>query len=377
MRSVSVVVFSLSCSLLIPPSNGNDDTTPLVAWNVNWWESKATMSTNSGDDLSTFDRGVSLSIDYPSDGQLVRYFQGWGDITPKISMFLEEGELAQEIRNNVSAWSICTSIDEKFHDCIPLLQAANGIPRMDVDTRKGEHILRAWLGNSASGRGEQNPGSSSVASRFSTHNSLLGTGCRSAANWFLVSSQKGIGNKLMKRWYTKMKERWEDLLDNDMYKSGSGLQLWRYFEMDCSLTDLRRHNQIFDELIMGLAPFPVGNSGDPNTPHECLSRDVDFSDYEEPNSSWMLKLKEDLTNIDEYHAYLDRQQSSAPNTQKMNELTVEIPRVIWMFWYQNEKDPSLKPRDRACIEGWRRLNPTWEVKLLDVNTGKIHTFKHR
>jgi hypothetical protein len=199
-----------------------------------------------------------------------------------------------------------------------------------------------------------------------------GTGCRSAANWFLVASDKGIGNKLMRKWYEDMKETWISLVEDSKYKLGSGLQFWRYFEMDCSLTNLRLRNQLFDEVIINLAPFPVGNLGDPGTPHECLNGPVNLNG-KPMITSWMLKLKGDFPNIEEYKTFLDERTSEKKQVDGTSTSTASslssIPRIIWMFWFQNESDNSLKPRDRACIEGWRRLNPSWEVRLLDADTG--------
>jgi hypothetical protein len=97
----------------------------------------------------------------------------WGDIIPSIRIELGEGEVADQIRRNASAWSVCISIDSEFHSCSSLLKPEE-VPRMDLDTRIGVHVLRAWLGNSANGRGIQDPGSISVVSRFTTHASMLG-----------------------------------------------------------------------------------------------------------------------------------------------------------------------------------------------------------
>lgn len=39
------------------------------------------------------------------------------------------------------------------------------------------------------------------------------------------------------------------------------------------------------------------------------------------------------------------------------------PRRIWMLWHDGEA--AAPPLVRACIESWRRLNPGWEVVVLD------------
>lgn len=303
------------------------------AWSVGWWDSKTNTSTNPNNEL-IFQRGVSLNIVEPADGQVVRYVAGWGDITPIVNVQLGDGELADLIRSNVSAWYICLSIDTDLHSCTPLVGAAT-TPRLDVDTRRGVHVLRAWLGSSVMGRGEQDP-KLSVASRFSTHPSMLGTGCRSIANWFLIASNKGIGNRLMRRLYTDMKNTWLELLEKDNIKAGSGISVWRYFEMDCILSEIRLKNQIYDEAIMELQAFPVGNFGDPDTPQECLGLSVEFDEHslQPVHTSWMLKLKGELPNIDEYKTYLDHRLTSQPSPHPVTTQEEDgIPRVIWMFWY--------------------------------------------
>lgn len=48
-------------------------------------------------------------------------------------------------------------------------------------------------------------------------------------------------------------------------------------------------------------------------------------------------------------------------------------KTIWMFWEQGEAQlkglasnaSSRYREDHRCVLGWRRLNPTWEVRLLD------------
>lgn len=131
--------------------------------------------------------------------------------------------------------------------------------------------------------------------------------------------------------------------------------------MDCIFSDLRLKNQVFDQMIIDLQrSFPVGNYGDPNTPHECLGRtevkfihlnshidvDVDYktqneestmkkselhgSRYVPQHSSWMLKLKEDsFENVKEYRQFLDQR---IPPSSSHHMLDDGIPRIIWMFW---------------------------------------------
>ena len=47
-----------------------------------------------------------------------------------------------------------------------------------------------------------------------------------------------------------------------------------YFEMDCALTGLRGGDRRVDEAVLALANFPVGNAGEPGTPHEFLVADT-------------------------------------------------------------------------------------------------------
>lgn len=44
----------------------------------------------------------------------------------------------------------------------------------------------------------------------------------------------------------------------------------------------------------------------------------------------------------------------------------DIPKIIWMLWLQGEE--NLPPLVRACYDSWKRLNPTWEVRLLDESS---------
>ena len=42
-------------------------------------------------------------------------------------------------------------------------------------------------------------------------------------------------------------------------------------------------------------------------------------------------------------------------------------KIIWMYWEQGEE--NLKDKyNKMCIYGWRKLNPDWEVRVLDKNT---------
>lgn len=43
-----------------------------------------------------------------------------------------------------------------------------------------------------------------------------------------------------------------------------------------------------------------------------------------------------------------------------------LPRIIWALWFQGEsKAPEIV---RCCLESWRRLNPGWQVVVLDRST---------
>ena len=44
----------------------------------------------------------------------------------------------------------------------------------------------------------------------------------------------------------------------------------------------------------------------------------------------------------------------------------DMPRVIWMLWHAGEAQAP--PLVAACIASWRRLNPGWEVRVLDADS---------
>lgn len=41
-----------------------------------------------------------------------------------------------------------------------------------------------------------------------------------------------------------------------------------------------------------------------------------------------------------------------------------IPKVIWTYWH----DPALPPLVQNCMETWRRLNPDFEIRVLDKDS---------
>jgi hypothetical protein len=175
-----------------------------------------------------------------------------------------------------------------------------------------------------------------------------------------------------------------------------------YFEMDCALTGLRGGDRRVDEAVLALANFPVGNAGEPGTPHEFLvadtvplpdplacsdsssSRSKNKNNRREGRSPWMLKLKSgDPVDAEAYRAFLQEVRRSHATPAAAKTAAARIPRVIWMYWAQGEGDESMTRRDRLCVEGWRALNERrsngeeevegrgWEVRLLDDESSKL------
>jgi len=172
------------------------------------------------------------------------------------------------------------------------------------------------------GRGPQDPfadhPSAVATSRFLTHQGLVGTGCRSVANWFLAAPAPpplrglnvccerdgerdgergreheigdGRSRTVMELWWLGMERRWRDLAASAAVAAASAPRdgkggfgggggggggghrhkLWRYFEMDCVLTSLREAEPAVDGAVAALAAFPAGKLGEPGTPHACL-----------------------------------------------------------------------------------------------------------
>lgn len=49
---------------------------------------------------------------------------------------------------------------------------------------------------------------------------------------------------------------------------------------------------------------------------------------------------------------------------RWNKTHMTSPKVIWMYWEQGEA--NLKDKyNKMCIEGWKRMNPDWNVVVLD------------
>lgn len=44
-------------------------------------------------------------------------------------------------------------------------------------------------------------------------------------------------------------------------------------------------------------------------------------------------------------------------------LNRDIPRILWIFWAQGEE--AAPPVVKTCIASWRRLNPDWDIRVLD------------
>jgi hypothetical protein len=167
-----------------------------------------------------------------------------------------------------------------------------------------------------------------------------------------------------------------------LVSSGGGRPpLWRYFEMDCVLTGLRESDTGLDNAILRLAPFPVGNAGQKGTPHEFLLADRIELPWEQQQQStdappklatlsgtpdrWMVKLKSnDPVDAMEYRSFIEHVLSKHQSYRKDKRsaegegtfATALLPPVVWMFWAQGEHDVSFSPRDRLCVEGWRKLN---------------------
>lgn len=44
-------------------------------------------------------------------------------------------------------------------------------------------------------------------------------------------------------------------------------------------------------------------------------------------------------------------------------------KILWMYWEQGEK--NLKDKyNKMCIDGWRKLNPDWDVRVLDKKSAQ-------
>lgn len=43
-----------------------------------------------------------------------------------------------------------------------------------------------------------------------------------------------------------------------------------------------------------------------------------------------------------------------------------VPKTLWMYWAQGEA--AAPPVVRHCVASWRRLNPDWDVRVLDAET---------
>ena len=127
---------------------------------------------------------------------------------------------------------------------------------------------------------------------------------------------------------------------------------------------------------------PAGNNGDPGTPHEFLSKAVDLAGVRRSQleaaeggapaavaKPWVLKLKmPDSVDHVAYRTFLGEVELERAHRQVgfpavPQPAAAGVPRVIWMFWLQGAE--HLSPQGALCVEGWRRLNPGWEVRLLD------------
>lgn len=52
-----------------------------------------------------------------------------------------------------------------------------------------------------------------------------------------------------------------------------------------------------------------------------------------------------------------------------------IPRILWMFWAQGwDEAPAIV---RACARTWRRLNPGWDIRLLNRASLPAHLTAHQ
>lgn len=459
MRPSTLALLRLGClglratSIEVMPSctttETADDNEQPVPWSEPWWQRKlaAPLAAAGPPAAPDPDTGVALAIEYPVEGSITRYDPNLGDVVPRLRLEFGNGWLADLVRANVSAWGLCLSLDGADASCTPLISkpssATSGLPQLKPDTRRGLHVLRAWLGSTRRGRGPHDapphPSAHAVV-RFASQASVLGTGCRCVANWFLAAAAPKAavvgatthalprrlasddpaaeGRGLMAKWWRGMARRWAELaalredLDADLaaqqleqqhqQHSGGGIHapllpllprpwspLWRYFEMDCVLSALRSEDALVDGAVLQLAGFPAGKLGEKHTPHEYLGKTVNFTTIKH---QWMLKLKApNSVDPDEYRAHvaatLARRQRAAAlghgstasdaHTNASNAARVEalanggVPRVVWMHWEQGEFDASLGTQEKLCVEGWRALNPTWEVRLLDATAGEL------
>ena len=418
----------------------------LEAWSELWWQHKLAMPPSEGLPAPPDpDTGVALAIEYPVEGSVTRNDPNLGDVVPQLRLEFGDGWLADLVRSNVSAWGICLSLDAVEASCTPIVGdpgLSNGLPKLQPDTRRGSHVLRAWLGSTRRGRGPHDAPphpSAHAAVRFSTQESMLGTGCRCVANWFLAASAPSVesaasrepghgdsdssiaGRGLMAKWWRGMAHRWQELaalrydLNNleqkqqQARKSSSDIHsppsllpprhlwtpMWRYFEMDCVLSSLRHDDVLADNAVMKLAGFTAGKLGEKRTPHEYLGKPVNFTAISR-HPPWMLKLKApNSVNPEAYREHVAAAlakkrvvelpgSSAESNVEKVTgkpALDAEaiaadsksnggVPKVVWMYWEQGERDASLDAQARLCIEGWRALNPTWEVRLLDFASAR-------
>jgi hypothetical protein len=76
----SLIVLILVWRLSVSHSRSDKNENNHIPWNVDWWNSKSSMSTNPSR-ATLFHQGVALNIDHPMDGQLIRYIAGYGHTT--------------------------------------------------------------------------------------------------------------------------------------------------------------------------------------------------------------------------------------------------------------------------------------------------------
>jgi len=119
-----------------------------------WWQAKIAPS-RVPDAVPHPASGVGLVIKHPPDGDVVRFEPGWGDVVPSVDVELspESGRVADAIRAAPEVWGLCLSLDGAFLGCVPLAGegSGGGLPRLSPDTRRGFHVLRAWLSCGALG----------------------------------------------------------------------------------------------------------------------------------------------------------------------------------------------------------------------------------
>ena len=135
----------------------SDEFPPAAPWSQIWWHRQQGFQSDGVTPLQPtkkrqyqdFDddgSGVHLRINHPKNGLVNRYVPTLGDMIPQLQLTFGEGWLSDQVRSNASAFWICMSVDGKFVGCENLVSGSSSLPRLHLDSRRGMHILRVWLG---------------------------------------------------------------------------------------------------------------------------------------------------------------------------------------------------------------------------------------